>query len=576
MSIRYSQIESRCSSGDSFGTPFVSGRLLALLIVAPVAVLYLALPLHNYTDAKDSLAYAFQIREGVPFFHPNHLLYEPLNFVIHRTVVWLFGSVDPLRTMQLLSTVSAICTLYLICRIAQRWEHRVFAGSVAVGAIAFSFGIWCYSISPDGYLPPLLCVFLTIALLDPGRWRLNDISAPSLAICFFAAMATAAAVLLHQMYLFFAIVMGAVILLSPEFGLLSQRIRIFCLYGGVSGVIVAGVYAGVFWTLQPVDSVFVDWARGYAAKGLFWDSAPSTMTPILGAIGALTSMFSINALMAFDSIANMIVAWAPSKSLGEERYIGEMFIGRNLAVFVLLATVMTGVSWIAFAGMAVADSIQRTRRKLGGNNFVVRLLGVLVIVYSVLVLVWEPGNREFWIHVYVFATLWCVMTTNIHHLRTKLVGITLSVGLFFSSYFGAIQALSTENSDYWRMFHRKSFENVMTSDYDVVLISCNYLCRIYLRYFHVSNVVVPDVLKPQKYVTELARYSPERILVSKWFLTPHESYNDNLTNLPIAKERYETVLNEFRKAYPGAIPLILGDASYYRFDNGKLVPAESH
>ena len=38
-------------------------------------------------------------------------------------------------------------------------------------AVGFSFGVWVYSVSPDGYLPPLFLALLALVMLDPQSWQ---------------------------------------------------------------------------------------------------------------------------------------------------------------------------------------------------------------------------------------------------------------------------------------------------------------------------------------------------------------------------------------------------------------------
>lgn len=548
-----------------------TGFFLAVLIVAPVAAIYFLLPLQNYTDAKDSVSYAFNILHGAPYFHPNHLMYEPLNFAINRAASQIFGPVDPLRSMQLVSTVSAVLTLFLICRIAQRWGDGAWHGGVAVAAIGFSFGVWCYSISADGYLPPLMFVMITMALLDPARWARNGALSPSMGIVVAAALSAAMGVLLHQMYVFFTIAIAVMMLLGPEFGSVYERFRRFVVFGAISGSIVVAVYIAVYLKAVSHEQLFFDWVRGYASKGLYYANPPSLLTPFLGAMGAVTSMLSMNAVVAFDAVANAAQQWFPGQIILEERFIAETAIGRPMAAFIFIAMVISILAWVALAGMAITASLA-ARRRIARRPFVDRLLLVLVVIYALLVLIWEPVNREFWIHVYVFATLLCAMCIDLRRVSGKAIAIVLCCSLFLANYLAAIRPLSTQESDYWRVFHREAFANVPTKDYDVVLMSCSYLCVLYERYFHVSSVVVPDVEAPQRYIAELEKYPPGRILVSKWFLVPHTSYMDLKTRRPVGQAEYDEVLKAFSNKFLNSGLPGDGLAEFYRIDGGRLVP----
>ena len=87
-------------------------------------------------------------------------------------VVRLFSAhVDPLTVMQGISLACALPFLFCVYLLAWRASQNAAPGGAATGAVAFSFGVWVYSVSPDGYLPPLLFALLSLVLLDPQSWR---------------------------------------------------------------------------------------------------------------------------------------------------------------------------------------------------------------------------------------------------------------------------------------------------------------------------------------------------------------------------------------------------------------------
>ena len=265
--------------------------------------------------------YAARIEAGVPLFHPNHLLYEPLVYMVLGVLRVFSADIDPLMVMQGISLACALPFLFCVYLLAWRAQQNAGLAVAATGAVAFSFGVWVYSVSPDGYLPPLLFAVLSLVLLDPQSWRpLHD--APPARLVLAAALSMALAVLLHQMYVVLALIIGFILLFRAEFGPFPVRLRSFAIYGGVSGGLVLAVYVAVYLALSPA-SPLLDWARGYAKDTLSYGGPPSLLTPLKGAIGAVSTMLTMNGLMAFDALADRLMAAFPAKSLLEERYLAQ-------------------------------------------------------------------------------------------------------------------------------------------------------------------------------------------------------------------------------------------------------------
>ena len=237
--------------------------------------------------------------------------------------------------MQWFSIVCAISFIFCTYLLAWRACRNAAVAALTTGAVGFSFGVWVYAVSPDGYLPPLFLALLALVLLDPQSWQSRHETLPR-ALLIGATLATAAAVLLHQMYVFFALVLGFVLLLRDEFGDLRTRLQIFLIYGGGSGGLVALVYLAVHHFVA-ADVTFLDWARGFARDGLTTGDPPSLLSPIKGVIGAVSTMLTMNGLLAFDVIAERLTSAFATKSLLEERFTAETAIASWLRLPIMLA-----------------------------------------------------------------------------------------------------------------------------------------------------------------------------------------------------------------------------------------------
>jgi hypothetical protein len=530
-----------------------------LLCVLGIGAFYVLMPVANYTDAKDAISYAARIGEGIPYFHPNHLLYEPLVYVFHRITQTVAGPVDPLIVMQWFSTLCAlpflVCTYLLTWR---AWRNAALA-VLATGAVGFSFGVWVYSVSPDGYLQPLFLALLVLVMMDPQSWHHRDRAPDRLVLA--AALLTAVAVLLHQMYVIFALVIGFVLLFRAEFGPVKARIRTFVIYGGVSGGLVALVYLVVHRFAAP-ETAFLDWARGYARNGLYFDAPPSLLSPVKGGIGAISTMLTMNGLLAFDFIAERLTAAFPQKSLYEELFIARTAIAPVLKLPILLAMIGAVALWAALGWTALRNGLRRLRPA----DFTDVVLLVAVIVYAVLVIIWEPTNREFWIQTYVFATIWCLrQIPALTRLRAAMTGALVAC-LFIVNFFAALSPLSDPRTDYWRSYNAEAIAR--RDEVDLIVTSCTWLCAWYLRYFAGATVMSPAYEDPDQLAAALADAAPGRVLISSLAYAPHRLA---FAHSPRSARPEWTAA--FVAAFPPPEPLPEGEEQrFYGFENGDVVP----
>lgn len=539
-----------------------AGFWYGLIAVVGVGVFYVLMPVANFTDAKDALRYAARIGEGAPYFHPNHLLYEPVIYVLHRLTQALAGPVDPLSVMQ---WVSILCALpFLLCTYLLTWRanHSAVLAVLATGAVGFCFGVWVYAVSPDGYLPPLFLAVLTLVLLDPQRWQHRHKTLPQ-RLLIGAALATAAAVLLHQMYVIFALVAGFVMLFRAEFGGLQARARAFLIYGGVSGGVVALVYLVVYFLVAPADLGFLDWARGFAREGLYYGDPPSLLSPVKGAIGALSTMLTINGLLSFDAIAARMIVAFPGKSLHEEQFIAQTAILPWLRLPILLAMLGATLLWLAMARASISERWQRRR----APGYVDTVLLTAVILYAVAVIVWEPTNREFWIQTYVFATIWCLRQIPA---LTRARGMILGglVGCLFTvNFFAGLLPLSDPRSDYWRVYNAQVIAR--RGEVDLVVTSCSWLCMWYIQYFAGARALSPAAVDPETLEAMIAQAGADRVLISSLAYAPHR------LAFVHAPARFRAEWTEaFRTAYPAPVTLPEGDAQqvFFGLEKGAVVP----
>ena len=159
------------------------------------------------------------------------------------------------------------------------------------------------------------------------------------------------------------------------------------------------------------------------------------------------------------------------------------------------------------------------RRHVPAGTTSTRVLLVSVVVYAVLVIIWEPTNREFWIQTYVFATIWCLR--QIIPLRARgLIGVRALVACLFTvNFFAALYPLSDPRTDYWRVYNAEAIER--RGEVDLIVTSCTWLCSWYLRYFAGAQGVSPAEVDPETLRAAVAQVGSDRVLISSLAYAPH-------------------------------------------------------
>ena len=117
------------------GIAMSAGLLLVLF-----AALYMFFPLMNHTEGEDAIYFASNVRNGIPEAHPNHLLFEPLHYTLHRAAEAFAGKVS---CFSVLSAVSS-CSPLMSPHMRLRWEVLTSRKAISIGhpvALAMDFGI---------------------------------------------------------------------------------------------------------------------------------------------------------------------------------------------------------------------------------------------------------------------------------------------------------------------------------------------------------------------------------------------------------------------------------------------------
>lgn len=124
----------------------------------------------------DSVAYAITVRDGGPLFHPHHLLYEPVVFVIARLLARFGVAFPELGAARIHNGLWAIGGAFALVMLMTAVTGRRLVGFLAGALLVISAGAIVFSTQNDAYVPTLACTVILLSALygldaDPRPMR---------------------------------------------------------------------------------------------------------------------------------------------------------------------------------------------------------------------------------------------------------------------------------------------------------------------------------------------------------------------------------------------------------------------
>ena len=464
--------------------------LFRLIWAVPLAVLYVGFPAENYTEAEDALYYIRHVTEGELDWHPNHLLFEPVSWLTYKIAQALGYASTAAWPMKLLNSVAAMIALEAVFRLIRQCTGGI-AAAIATLAVGVGFGFWHYATQAETYLLPLAFALPALVLLS--RERLSGLGIGGL---------MSAAVLMHQMYAFLAILAAVPILMAD----LKQRsLRQIALYA-LTGIVVTGAGYLLAFAIVAPDQAFLVWVRGHAAGGL-WDP-PSIATPVKALFGLTIALMSPNALFHYAVFSDLLASLAPGKLLIEEQFLAAREITGLEAAIVVAAFCVMGAAAVTILVFGVRPREPWPRLD--------RLLLGAIPSYILLISIWEPLNREFWITVVVLLILLLARRTNWQTRWARIAWPAFAGALVVGNFIGAIEPYSKESSDYWRAINAPLL--VADRAGDVVITECGYICANLLMLDSPADIIVPSYSDPEQIAGVLQ--SGRRVILTGFALDP--------------------------------------------------------
>jgi len=298
------------------------------------------------------------------FYHPHHLLYNPLGYLVHQAFALLRPGLSPMISFRLLDTLAGIGGVVVFHGLARSLWRREWLAGLAAAGFAFSWGYWSHAINVEVYPVSIFFLVLGFSLVvrvarDPaagaGLWR-------------WLGLVSGAAVLFHQTNVLFLIAVFTVALRAPGGPRPGLR-RFFRHFVPVYVAVTVLPYLAVMWHIglrTPGEALTWLFLYGHQA-----DTYVGTDLSVV-----------VHALI---SLGRMLLL--PSTYLAA---------GLHQAVPVPLLLALKGGAAVLLAGLLLAGLLQFRRLADDGAHWLFPAVA-LAIPYGLFFTFWDPGGYFFWL-----------------------------------------------------------------------------------------------------------------------------------------------------------------------------------
>lgn len=183
-------------AGESSPAASVSSERVPLVVAVGVLLCYLALLTKNYY--WDGIFFARVIEEArgldATLLHPNHLTYNVVGYLFYKLARGLGLPVRAVEVLQVLNCFFGAASAYVLFRILQDCFRSIYLSTCLTLLFAFSATWWKFATDADSYIPSAFFLLISFYFVLPQRQKPRP---------FLAAAAHAAAMLFHQLAVFF-------------------------------------------------------------------------------------------------------------------------------------------------------------------------------------------------------------------------------------------------------------------------------------------------------------------------------------------------------------------------------------
>src|SRR5215831_19153672 len=229
-----------------------------LLVYTGFFIFFLLTLASNFSGPHDSIGYLNGIVKGSPLFHQHHLLYH---FTAHYWLMFterLLPGVKVYFLVELFTAVWGSGSMVIIYSFFRdRFNLTPLLSIAGTTVIAFSYGIWFYSVNIEVYAPPMFFLLLALYILTKEDFNRSDVWKVIILHCL--------AILFHQVNILFTLV------ILYKFWKLRKKISLplsVLRYAFTGILLVGGAYFIVGWIVEDQDTMakWVRWLEGYTRE----------------------------------------------------------------------------------------------------------------------------------------------------------------------------------------------------------------------------------------------------------------------------------------------------------------------
>lgn len=347
--------------------PMPRGSLLpsaALALLA--AVFYIAFPARLYFGEGFKWALSGPAEHGglFRFFHPHHLLYNPLGYLSHQLLALMNPGLSPMISFRLVDTLAGLGGVVVFHRMLRRLLDEERVAWAAAAGFAFSWGYWTHSINVEVYAVSMFFLVTGFAL----ALRLVRDETAGWSAWAGLGLAAGAAVLFHQSNVLFLAVPLTAALLHP-------RGR------GAGLALLAGGFAPAFAAATVLPYLAVMFHLGYRTPraAMTWLFLYGHQADTYVGTGASVVYY---ALISF--VRMLLLPSTYTSAFAEPPLPPPLLLALKWSSAVLLGLLL----------LAAAINVRHLLRRWG---FALPLAAALAVPYALFFTFWDPGGYFFWL-----------------------------------------------------------------------------------------------------------------------------------------------------------------------------------
>ncbi len=492
-----------------------------------ILILYLNTTPFLFSEGEDGLTYIQNIKIATlsALFHPNHILYNPVNWIFFQ-ILSLFGHEESLVfMMRVLNILFSIWSLYVCYMITQRTRLSAFITYFILFGMSFSYGFWIYSLQTETYIFPL--PFICLCLLEVIRISGNPNSLKSYALL---SLYTIFAVLFHQQQILLVPVITATLIALFYFRKIAVTRKTFFLqlvsYLGLSGFSIVLTYSVIAVFVGKASSIYeiINWTKGLA--NVHETNNLNLNSIIYSLIGIFKTLWGGYFLFYYDIFTKFLDTSFPTKILIEEKYLSETMhpISTSMVTIALFIN-MFCFSYIVFR--LITSRKNDTDQPKESIFFAIKCFWwFMVIIYGSFIIWWEPYNIEFWIALIPFFYIFLgINLAKVYKGKTLNGFITcFLITLFFVNLYGNVIPQTKEDGDFWYQNIKYLSKNSKKRDIVIIGIIQNenqskpfdYLLENYLSFYVNAEVIYLNTYSLPEISKLIQENKTKNIFLSSW------------------------------------------------------------